>query len=89
MSVYGVYGADFGLSRVRQRTYVSSGAAAGSPEWMAPEVLRCDHYAEAADVYSYGVVLWELLTGRAPWADLNAMQVGSFDAGRRPLRIGA
>ncbi|EFJ40275.1 hypothetical protein VOLCADRAFT_69740, partial [Volvox carteri f. nagariensis] len=67
--------ADFGLSRVRQRTYVSSGAAAGSPEWMAPEVLRCDHYAEAADVYSYGVILWELLTGQAPWADLNAMQV--------------
>ncbi|GIL87290.1 hypothetical protein Vretimale_1762 [Volvox reticuliferus] len=67
--------ADFGLSRVRQRTYVSSGAAAGSPEWMAPEVLRCDHYAEAADVYSYGVILWELLTGQPPWADLNAMQV--------------
>ncbi|GLC65734.1 hypothetical protein PLESTF_000334100 [Pleodorina starrii] len=78
--------ADFGLSRVRQRTYVSSGAAAGSPEWMAPEVLRCDHYAEAADVYSYGVILWELLTGQAPWADLNAMQVvGAVGFARRSL----
>ncbi|GIL59368.1 hypothetical protein Vafri_14252 [Volvox africanus] len=78
--------ADFGLSRVRQRTYVSSGAAAGSPEWMAPEVLRCDHYAEAADVYSYGVILWELLTGQPPWADLNAMQVvGAVGYAKRSL----
>ncbi|GFR40294.1 hypothetical protein Agub_g475 [Astrephomene gubernaculifera] len=78
--------ADFGLSRVRQRTYVSSGATSGSPEWMAPEVLRCDQYAEAADVYSYGVVLWELLTGQAPWADLNAMQVvGAVGFARRTL----
>ncbi|GLI70156.1 hypothetical protein VaNZ11_014968 [Volvox africanus] len=78
--------ADFGLSRVRQRTYVSSGAAAGSPEWMAPEVLRCDHFAEAADVYSYGVILWELLTGQPPWADLNAMQVvGAVGYAKRSL----
>ncbi|PNH09176.1 Serine/threonine-protein kinase CTR1, partial [Tetrabaena socialis] len=78
--------ADFGLSRMRQRTYVSSGAASGSPEWMAPEVLRCERYAEAADVYSFGVVLWELLTGQAPWADLNAMQVvGAVGFARRSL----
>eukprot|EP00775_Hariotina_reticulata_P005079 gene5079-5320_t len=42
---------------------------------MAPEVLRCESVAEPADVYSYGVVLWELITGRAPWESYNAMQV--------------
>jgi len=34
---------------------------------MAPEVLCCEPVAEPADVFSYGVVLWELITGRAPW----------------------
>ena len=71
---------------MRQRTYVSSGNAGGTPEWMAPEVLRCEKYDEAADVYSYGVVLWELLTGEAPWSNLNAMQVvGAVGFARRSL----
>jgi serine/threonine protein kinase len=42
---------DFGLSRARQHTFVSSSAQGGTPEWMAPEVLRCESVAEPADVY--------------------------------------
>ncbi len=49
--------ADFGLSRMQQNTYVSASAGGvGTPEWMAPEVLRSEQYNEKADVYSYGVV---------------------------------
>lgn len=78
--------ADFGLSRVRSRTYVSSAAGGGTPEWMAPEVLRCEPFDERADVYSFGVVLWELLTGEAPWESLNPMQVvGAVGWSRRAL----
>lgn len=67
---------DFGLSQMRFRTLVShAGVGAGSPHWMAPEMLRCENLDEKADVYSYGVVLWEILTGRMPWEDLNPMQV--------------
>ena len=36
---------------------------------MAPEVLRGEAFSEQADVYSYGVVLWECLTGSCPWAE--------------------
>jgi serine/threonine protein kinase len=46
---------DFGLSRARQRTFVSSSAQGGTPEWMAPEVLRCESVAEPADVYRWVV----------------------------------
>eukprot|EP00236_Picocystis_salinarum_P002223 CAMPEP_0183824094 /NCGR_PEP_ID=MMETSP0807_2-20130328/400_1 /TAXON_ID=88271 /ORGANISM="Picocystis salinarum, Strain CCMP1897" /LENGTH=485 /DNA_ID=CAMNT_0026069005 /DNA_START=152 /DNA_END=1609 /DNA_ORIENTATION=- len=66
---------DFGLSRVRKRTYVTSGGGEGTPEWMAPEVLRNEPFDEKADVYSYGVVLWETCTGLLPWEELRPMQV--------------
>jgi serine/threonine protein kinase len=43
---------------------------------MAPEVLAGKSYDCAADVYSFGVILWELLTWRIPWEDLGPWQVG-------------
>lgn len=65
---------DFGLSRSRF-TSALSGTGAGTPEWMAPEVLRSEKHDEKADVYSYGVVLWECLTGKLPWEGMHPMQV--------------
>jgi len=68
--------ADFGLARMRQATQISAKSEFhGTPEWMAPEMLRAEDYDERADSYSFGVVLWELLTARKPWDDLHPMQV--------------
>lgn len=49
--------------------------AAGTPEWMAPEVLRNERSDEKCDVYSFGVILYELVTGLEPWPNLKPMQV--------------
>ena len=66
---------DFGLSRMKNHTFLSSKSNAGTPEWMAPEVLRNEPSDEKSDVFSYGVIFWELLTRQEPWSGLNPMQV--------------
>ncbi|XP_039029044.1 probable serine/threonine-protein kinase SIS8 isoform X2 [Hibiscus syriacus] len=66
---------DFGLSRMKHSTYLSSRSTAGTAEWMAPEVLRNEPSNEKCDVYSFGVILWELSTLRQPWGGMNPMQV--------------
>lgn len=66
---------DFGLSRLKHHTFLSSKSTAGTPEWMAPEVLRNEPSNEKCDVYSFGVILWELATLRIPWSGMNPMQV--------------
>ncbi|KAF2289763.1 hypothetical protein GH714_038523 [Hevea brasiliensis] len=72
---YTVKVCDFGLSRLKANTFLSSKSAAGTPEWMAPEVLRDEPSNEKSDIYSFGVILWELATLQQPWSNLNPAQV--------------
>ncbi|XP_044499201.1 serine/threonine-protein kinase EDR1-like [Mangifera indica] len=79
---------DFGLSRLKHNTFLSSKSTAGTPEWMAPEVLRNEPSNEKCDVYSFGVILWELATLRLPWSGMNPMQVvGAVGFQKRRLDI--
>ncbi|XP_013604936.1 PREDICTED: serine/threonine-protein kinase EDR1 [Brassica oleracea var. oleracea] len=79
---------DFGLSRLKHNTFLSSKSTAGTPEWMAPEVLRNEPSNEKCDVYSFGVILWELATLRLPWRGMNPMQVvGAVGFQNRRLEI--
>lgn len=66
---------DFGLSRLKHATLLSAKSALGTPQWMAPEILRNEPSNEKSDVFSFGVVLWELMTVSIPWNDLNSVQV--------------
>ncbi|XP_045828247.1 serine/threonine-protein kinase CTR1-like [Trifolium pratense] len=66
---------DFGLSRFKANTFLSSKSVAGTPEWMAPEFLRGEPTNEKSDVYSFGVILWELVTLQQPWNGLSHAQV--------------
>uniref|UniRef100_A0A7C8Z4G8 non-specific serine/threonine protein kinase n=1 Tax=Opuntia streptacantha TaxID=393608 RepID=A0A7C8Z4G8_OPUST len=66
---------DFGLSKLKNATFLTAKSGGGTPQWMAPEVLRNEPSNEKSDVFSFGVTLWELMTVKIPWANLNSLQV--------------
>lgn len=67
---------DLGLSKVKQKTLVSGGVR-GTLPWMAPELLsgKSNMVSEKIDVYSFGIVMWELLTGEEPYADMHCASI--------------
>ncbi|XP_052181574.1 uncharacterized protein LOC127794484 isoform X2 [Diospyros lotus] len=67
---------DLGLSKVKQHTLVSGGVR-GTLPWMAPELLsgKSNMVTEKIDVYSFGIVMWEVLTGDEPYADMHCASI--------------
>uniref|UniRef100_A0A0D9WMJ9 Protein kinase domain-containing protein n=1 Tax=Leersia perrieri TaxID=77586 RepID=A0A0D9WMJ9_9ORYZ len=63
---------DLGLSKVKCQTLISGGVR-GTLPWMAPELLNGSSslVSEKVDVFSFGIVMWELLTGEEPYAELH------------------
>jgi serine/threonine protein kinase len=75
--------ADFGFARIKEENATMT--RCGTPCWTAPEVIRGEKYSEKADVFSFGIIMWEVLTRKQPYAGRNFMNV-SLDVldGRRP-----
>ncbi|MBA0832339.1 hypothetical protein Goarm_016738, partial [Gossypium armourianum] len=65
--------ADFGVARVQSQSGVMT-AETGTYRWMAPEVIEHKPYDHKADVFSFGISLWELLTGELPYGLLTPLQ---------------
>ncbi|CAM9941455.1 unnamed protein product, partial [Bubo scandiacus] len=65
---------DFGTSKelIDKSTKMSF---AGTVAWMAPEVIRSEPVSEKVDIWSFGVVLWELLTGEIPYKDVDSSAI--------------
>ncbi|XP_018634418.1 uncharacterized protein [Nicotiana tomentosiformis] len=63
---------DFGLSRIKRNTLVSGGVR-GTLPWMAPELLNgsSNRVSEKVDVFSFGIAMWEILTGEEPYANMH------------------
>ncbi|CAJ1942400.1 unnamed protein product [Cylindrotheca closterium] len=64
---------DFGLSRIKAQERSMTGNC-GTVQWMAPEVLANLSYNEKADVYSYGIIVWELLSRECPYDGMSPIQ---------------
>ena len=65
--------ADFGIARrIEEDAPITLlGAALGTPQYMSPEQINGSEIDGRSDIYSLGVLGWELLTGKRPWAGEN------------------
>jgi serine/threonine protein kinase len=67
---------DFGLARTRtSQSLPESEFVAGTPDYMAPEIIRGGRPSIAGDIYATGVVIFEMLVGHTPFHDCPPMQV--------------
>ncbi|KAE9088995.1 hypothetical protein PF010_g19173 [Phytophthora fragariae] len=76
---------DFGLARVKAHVQTMTGNC-GTVQWMAPEVLGNQKYTEKADVFSFGIVIWEIVTGECPYDGMSQIQaaLGVLNRNLRP-----
>lgn len=65
---------DFGTSREWNEISTKM-SFAGTVAWMAPEVIRNEPCSEKVDIWSFGVVLWELLTCEIPYKDVDSSAI--------------
>lgn len=65
---------DFGLSQFVKDSEYNRGKI-GTPHWMAPEILKGGNYEYSSDIYSFGMILWEILKMEIPYYGLNPYQI--------------
>lgn len=65
---------DFGTSREWNEISTKM-SFAGTVAWMAPEIIRNEPCSEKVDIWSYGVVLWELLTCEVPYKNVDSSAI--------------
>ncbi|HKE14416.1 MAG TPA: serine/threonine-protein kinase [Kofleriaceae bacterium] len=80
---------DFGIAKVLHREEMApgqtlAGAVFGTPEYMSPEAARGEEVDPRADIYSAGVILFDMLTGRPPFEASAAAEVLAMQINKAP-----
>jgi serine/threonine protein kinase len=82
---------DFGLARMRVADHkTSTGIVLGTPRYMSPEQISGQPVDQRSDIFSLGIVLWEMLTGRRLFSGTEMAQVShsiTFDEHEPPTRV--
>jgi eukaryotic-like serine/threonine-protein kinase len=78
---------DFGIARAADTTTLTQvGTLLGTADYVAPEQARGEPVGPAADLFSLGVVLYELVAGQPPWRLESLAQIGEARPRPRPLQ---
>ena len=81
---------DFGSARSMDSGASTRMSFAGTVAWMAPEVVRNEPCSDKVDVWSFGVIVWELLTGATPYLGIeSAVLIMGIGYGRFALPVPA
>ncbi|QPG74115.1 hypothetical protein FOA43_001437 [Brettanomyces nanus] len=79
---------DFGVAAQLTSTALKRTTMAGTPYWMAPEVItEGATYNVKADIWSYGITIYEMATGNPPYGDKDAMRALQMIAHHEPPRL--
>ncbi len=76
---------DFGIARSEKAEGLTEdGVVIGTPEYMSPEQVEGNPVDERSDVYSLGIILYEMMTGRVPFDGMTPMSVASKHLTKKP-----
>jgi serine/threonine protein kinase/Tfp pilus assembly protein PilF len=76
---------DFGIARsLREKGITGPSVMIGTPEYMSPEQVEAKEVDERSDIYSLGVILYEMVTGQVPFGGETALSIAMKHKGERP-----
>ena len=77
--------ADFGLAQGLDEEEKEGGGMVGTVPWMAPELFDGEPFSHACDVYSFGMLMWEVFACKRPWAGFQDSDIqDKLDEEKRP-----
>ena len=60
---------DFGIARVQESELTQAGVGLGTPAYMSPEQIVGDKLDHRSDIFSFGIVLYQMVTGQKPFVE--------------------